>query len=253
MSYLDELKKQAQSKTAQHAENQSKTLQKHEINWHQLAPKAYQIFNYLKDLAGTLNDVNPQDLCSYHLTKDIEIKNLKKNNFRIAKNDKDSIRSFSFRFDLANDRDFQLVFNNVAMLEKMKQLLTDHVIKFTEIMENQNRILLTIKPLITAHFDFTADVVNSVFMLKIHNFEGAWSQTVRLPPDLISDSLIDEIAKYMLHKPNKFMEKLGYTVSDDVRAKLQEKLQRGKPPQSQMQPEGKTEKTQNKFMGLFKK
>ena len=253
MSYLDELKKQAQNKSAQHAENQSKTLQKHEINWHQLAPKAYQIFNYLKDLAGTLNDVNQQDLCSYHLTKDTEIKNLKKLNFRIAKNDKDSIRSFSFRFDLVNDRDFPLVFNNVAMLEKMKQLLTDHVIKFTEIMENQNRILLTIKPLITAHFDFNADVVNNAFMLKIHNFEGAWSQSVRLPPNLISDALMDELTKYILHKPNKFMEMLGYTVSDDVRAKLQEKLQRGKPSQSQTQLESKTEKTQNKFMGLFKK
>lgn len=253
MSYLDELKKQAQNKSAQSAEDQSSTLQKHEVNWHLLAPKAYQIFSYLKDLAGTLNEVNPQDLCSYKLTKDIEIKNLKKRNFRISKSDKDTIRSFSFRFDLVNDRDFQLVFNNVAMSEKMKKLLAEHVITFIEIMENQNRIILNIKPLMTAHFDYTADVVNNSFMLRIHNFEGAWSQTVRLPPESISDSLLDEITKYMLHKPNTFMQMLGYAVSDDLRAKLQEKLQRGKSSQPQTPLAGKTENPQNKILGLFRK
>jgi len=55
MSILDELKKQAQEKNSQGAQNQSKTLQNYELNWHLLAPKAQLIFNYLKELADTFS------------------------------------------------------------------------------------------------------------------------------------------------------------------------------------------------------
>ena len=48
MSLLDDLKKQAQEKSAQQTQDLSKTLQSHELNWHKLAPKLFIMMNYFK-------------------------------------------------------------------------------------------------------------------------------------------------------------------------------------------------------------
>jgi hypothetical protein len=49
------------------------------------------------------------------------------------------------------------------------------------------------------------------------------------------------------------MAMVGYTVPDELRAKLQEQLQRGKNPQPNPPQEGQSGKPQQKFLGLFKK
>ncbi len=253
MSILDELKKQAKDKNSQTAQDQSQTLQNYEINWHLLAPKVHLIFNYLKELADNLNIVKSEDRCSYSLTKTIEFKNLKKQDFRISKGEKDSIRSFSFRFDLTGERAIQVIINNLAEAEKIRNKLTEHTIRFTDTIESPNRIVFMVSPKITARFEYTADVVNRLILLKIDNFEGSWSQMIRYSPDMITDALMDETAKYILNKPNKFREMSGNTVSEEMRAKLQEKLQRGRNPQNESKPQEKPDKTTSKLMGLFKK
>ena len=69
MSLLDDLKKQATQANARNDEDDSKTLQKHQVNWNTLVPKMQLIITYMRDLAENLNALNLDDKINYPLTK----------------------------------------------------------------------------------------------------------------------------------------------------------------------------------------
>jgi len=86
--------------------------------------------------------------------------------------------------------------------------------------ETGNRSIFVINPKFTVTFKYMVDLENCLILLKIDNFEGAWSQMVRYSPTSINEELLDETAKYILAKPNRFQELSGNVVSEDMRAKL---------------------------------
>ena len=257
MSLLDDLKKQAKDKHDQSSQVDTKTLQQNEQNWHILAPKFHTIYNYYKELAENLNILSPEDRTSYQLSKTIVFNNLKKQEFRVAKTDPHSMQVFSFRYDLVGDKDIQVIVNNLPMAEKMRNMLSERGFRFVDKMENQNRIVFTVDPKIMVNFEYSADLVNCLAVLKIDNFDGAWSQMVRYAPGAINEGLLDETAKYILGKPNKFREMSGNLVSEDMREKLRAKLVRdGKIPKDgsvEQKPVDKLESTSVRLKNLFKK
>ena len=257
MSLLDDLKKQAQKKNEKSSEGEKKSLQHNEQNWHILAPKFHTIYNYYKELAENLNVLSPEDRTSYQLSKTVVFNNLKKQEFRVAKTDPHSMRVFTFRYDLVGDRDIQVTVNNLPMAEKMRNMLSERGFRFVDKMESKNRIVFNVDPKITVNFEYSADLVNCLVVLKIDNFDGAWSQMVRYSPGAINEGLLDETARYILGKPNKFRELSGNRVSEDMREKLRAKLAKdGKIPKDgkieQKQVE-KLESTSIRLKNLFKK
>ena len=143
------------------------------------------------------------------------------------------------------------------MAEKMRNMLSERGFRFVDKMENQNRIVFTVDPKIMVNFEYSADLVNCLAVLKIDNFDGAWSQMVRYAPGAINEGLLDETAKYILGKPNKFREMSGNLVSEDMREKLRAKLVRdGKIPKDgsvEQKPVDKLESTSVRLKNLFKK
>ena len=62
--------------------------------------------------------------------------------------------------------------------------------------------------------------------MKITNFNEIWSQSIRYSADKISNELLDETAKYILGKENKFKEMSGGGISDTMRTKIQQRLKK---------------------------
>ncbi|HKK15166.1 MAG TPA: hypothetical protein VJ981_00555 [Gammaproteobacteria bacterium] len=257
MSLLDDLKKEAQAK-AQEAKNDSSVQQNTERNWHLLAPKMHVIFKYYKELVENLKLLKPDDFRSYQLTKTITFKNLKMDGFRLAKNNEGDLRSFSFRYDLVGDRDIRITFNDLPHIEKTRSILAERGFFFREITETGNRSVFVINPKFTVTFKYMVDLENCLILLKIDNFEGAWSQMVRYSPASINEELLDETAKYILAKPNRFQELSGNVVSEDMRAKLRARLMKdGKIPKgssgSAEQSSARLDSTTTRLKGLFRK
>ncbi len=163
------------------------------------------------------------------------------------------MRSFDLRYDLDGEKDILIVINNLTEAEKIRSLLSERTIRFVDTVENKNKIVFQIKPKICVQFSYTVDLENCMIVLEIRNFDGVWGQTIRYSPDAITDSLMDETAKYILLQPNKFMELSGNKVSDDIRSQLREKLKRDGKIKSEEEPVDKTESTASKVFGIFKK
>ncbi len=257
MSLLDDLKKQAQEKSVKSAESDKNTLQNTERNWHILAPKQHIIYNYFKEVAESLNVLNLQERNNYNLTKQVVFNNLLKREFRIYRPDKDSLKSFAFKYDLVGERDIQIAFSNAAQAEKIRGILSERGFRFVDKTESPTRILFYVKPKIVTSFEYMGDLENCCILLKIDNFEGAWSQMIRYAPDAINEKLLEETVKYILGNPNQFQQLSGNQVSEDMRAKLREKLQKdGKIPRQEkieQMPEDKLDSTTIRLKNLFKR
>ena len=264
MSLLDDLKKKAQEKSALQTQDLSQTLQQHELNWHKMAPKLFIAMNYFKEMADTLNVLEPEDLCQFNLTKNFALKNLRKRNFRILKDRDGTGRTFSFRYDLIGSEEHRAAVNGQALVDKLRNMLNEEQIKFHEVPETVTRVEFVIKPKVTTSFNYVADVKNGMVNLTIKNYDGIMSQLIRYKPENLTDELLDETIKFILNQENRFLELSGFSISDDLRKKLQEKLQqsgrnRAKAP-SQVQGSQKAQETQdvldttlNKFSSIFKK
>ena len=251
MSLLDDLKKQAEEK-AKTDQGQGKTgANQHEKSLHMLAPKLHIIFNYLNELSKNLNIVTSDSPTNYQLTKTVVFKNLKKKDFRVVKDKDGDLKTFSFRYDLVGERNIPIVVNNMPEAEKLKGLLNQRMIKFTDRVENRNRIIISVVPKICVRFSYSADPDNGVILLKISDFSSAWDQTIRLTPDSITENLMEETAKYILDQPSKLMEMTGNIVSDDMREKLREKLK--KDGKIKPDTEDKLDSTAHRVFGMFKK
>ena len=253
MSLLDDLKKQAEEK-AKSDQGQGKSGgNQHEKNWHVIAPKLHIIFNYLKELSRNLNIVTSDSPTNYQLTKTIVFKNLKKKDFRIVKDNNSEMKSFSFRYDLIGDRNIPVVVNNLPEAEKLKSLLNQRMIKFTDKVENKNRIIISVVPKICVRFTYSADLANGMILLNISDFNSAWDQTIRLSPESVTENLMEETAKYILDQPSKLMEMTGNIISDDMREKLRERLKQDGKIKPEAEKEDKLESTAHRVLGMFKK
>ena len=253
MSLLDDLKKQAEEKAKVEKGRGGTISQKHEKSWHVLAPKLHIIFNYLKELTDNLNIVASEGISNYNLTKTLVFKNLKKQDFRLVKDKDSDLKSFSFRYDLVGERNLPVKVNNLIEAEKIKGILSQRMIKFTDKVENKNRIIISVVPKICVQFKYMVDLEKALIILNISNFDAAWDQIIRFSPDVITNSLMEETAKYILLQPNHFMEMSGNTVSDDMREKLRDVLKKDGKIKSDPEKENKLENTASRVLGLFKK
>jgi hypothetical protein len=73
---------------------------------------------------------------------------------------------------------------------------------------------------------FQPDVQSERIRLTLKNLEELADTEYPLPPDAISEDLLDELAKAVIRKPNRFKELIGYGVPDEIRQRLKARLQR---------------------------
>jgi hypothetical protein len=254
MSLLDDLKKQANQANAKHAEDKSETLQKHQVNWNMLVPKLQLIITYMRELSENLNAVGINEKLNYSLTQNISLKYLTRENFRVRKVDEKSVREFSFRYDLVGERKIEIAVTNDFNAENIRNILRNQKIRFTEVITDQGKAQFTFLPKITIIFQYIADLQNCLVMLKIHNFNRPETQEIRYQPETITEGLMEETAKYILNKENKFSSLSGNVVNDETLQILRSKLkQDGKIPSGETKAMNEKQDSQAKKKSIFGK
>jgi hypothetical protein len=257
MALLDDLKKQAQQKQSQGTLDSSKTLRGEEVNWHLIAPKLFTLRQYLKELVETLNSLEPDDDHIFTLTKDVTFRKLKKRNFKFNPDQQKDGRSFTVRYELTGEHNQRLSVGNDVMINKIRTLLKDLATKFDETNDGANRSAFVIKPLFTTRIKCEASLPDRMINLTIENFSAPGAQQIRIKPETINEEFMDEFAKFILGHQNKFMELAGYTMPEELRRQLQEKLSQGKQakaaPEEAAKAETRLESTASRLKNIFKR
>lgn len=203
MSFLDELKQQAAEVKAQ--ENQvarQQAKRKHDFEQH-VKPKAKKLFLYLHEMTKQLNTIKPDTQVSYQLKGIGTLKNMVQGNYILGKYDETNNRFF-LRFT-CKSRPLRFDVQNQQQAQQIHKYLWSHNIPFTDRQTNDARqvYLRTTFQLageIVVEFQYQANYETSAIDVTARNFEKLGREHYRFVPDDITDTFLDQYARYIIRQ-----------------------------------------------------
>lgn len=269
MSYLDQLKTEAQARQAQELEIQQQHAQQEEIFQTQVKPALEQLYHYLRELAQQLNYLKPETRVSYEIKGYGELDDFQQQNYRVMSyHELEALGYQSFdHLRNRNDRLVDLSSNFVLRctckvpykirikkyskreMELQKDFLVKHKIRFTCTEENDidyklKRAIFIVEPMIHVEFDFVGNMETSAIDLTVKNFTTLGNKTYTLEPADINAFFLDELAKYMTRQPNhlSLREKTRFSRRKNIRPSEQTpKNTNQKPLATETEPTSMTE------------
>jgi hypothetical protein len=213
MGLLDELKKQAETLKN---ETQRTTAASLVLNTKLTEAKMQQTFQFLSELTKQLNVLRPESPRGFDIETVGRFEGLILDDFFLDYRkkkigDKDYFDHIILRFKHASDQVMEVKRDSQQLIDRLRDFLLSANVKF-DMSEKKNERGFTL------HADFKipyivrseviifakGDVAQLVF--KIKNIERISSFELQFPASEISESMLDEFARYLVGKTNKFKE-----------------------------------------------
>lgn len=214
MAFLDDLKKEAEAKRLkEQTETQSKLVAVSQ-NFLLVQSKYRDILRYLQEFANQLNVMDMSINRSYFIEGVGVIDNFRPKEYGVSVDSirisqKDFVNSIMFRFRCTTDREITIERNTPSLIDMQKDYLWQNNVKY-ECTEYKNergmvhRAVFKVANEIPVSVKFTADFENAKILLLIKNFNGLTVNEFTYDANEINQTFMDELAKYLLDKPNTF-------------------------------------------------
>lgn len=203
------------------------------LHFMSLTPVLKRAYRYFSALSLLCNDTEPAVSVSYECRGVGKIDGLKQAGYRARRHDSDLLTEFGFSF-IARFTDPE---SSIALSK-----LVDRIGGVNSSGAHSRAPLLSIERtrdwseldwlrfagvsgFIPVCFQFKADPQRELIQLKVSNFTGLGSTVHPLQPELITTAFLDELAKYVVRRPNRFEELTGNVVPEGTRSELRRKVQ----------------------------
>lgn len=214
MSFLDDLKKEADAKIQSDLESTQSRLRIEELRMNMVEEKLREIFKYLNDLSKQLNDLKLPLYRNYYIEGVGQDIKLLQGDYRVTiKNitiqHKDHLKDVLFGFKCAADKTFTIEKDTPATIDRQKDYLWRNGIKF-EYAEFKNergyvyRGVFTVPAIVPVSFLISGDFDASQIVITTKNFNMLVASEYVYDLAIINEAFLDEFAKYLLDKPNTF-------------------------------------------------
>jgi hypothetical protein len=214
MSFLEELKQEAESKKQQDIESTQIRMRVEEMRMNMVESKMREVFKYLTDLAKQLNDLKLPLYRSYYIEgvgSDIKLLQC---DYRVSiKNvtieQRDHLKDVIFSFRCFDDKVFTIEKDTPATIDRQKDYLWGNGIKF-DFGEFKNergfvyRGVFTVPAIVPVTFLISGDFDNAKIAITMKNFNMLVSSEYVYDPEEINSAFMDEFAKFLIDKPNNF-------------------------------------------------
>ena len=213
MGLLDELKKQAETLKQ---ENQRTTAESLVLNTKLTEAKMQQTFQFLHELTKQLNVLRSESARGFDVETIGRFENLVLDDFFLDYRkkkigDKDYYDHIILRFKHQSGQVLEVKRDNETLINRLRDFLLSSNIKF-EMEEKKNergfvlyalfKIPYVVRSEVTIHAK--NDIAQLVF--KIKNVERINSFELQFAADEVSESMLDEFARYIVGKTSKFKE-----------------------------------------------
>jgi curved DNA-binding protein CbpA len=265
MSFLDQLKKQAEQVKVQESAAEQK---KKEISarFEKLTkPKMRQIYSYLYEMVEQLKLIQPNPPVKYSIPVLGEYKDLKQDEYILGGFDEQNV-TFFLRVACHTCRKNIFEIRDIQEVNKMREYLWSHNIHFKWLQDNDKqqkflRAVFNLEGEIFIEFTFRAEPETANIHLNVRNFEEFGKVDYLIPPQDVDSKFLDTFAMYITrHSEENILQdyaitqnkgKLVVSEKDKIRAqilaelaekkKLQAKLAAAKPKQPISPPPEKIE------------
>ncbi len=228
MGVLDELKQQAEKAQAKLQQQQASQEGQHAVIERRLMTRMDDLHAYFKEFQQQLNLVNPEITGDFYITDLCTLKNLRQEGYQVTSDSSDGVRKFTFHYVRAGRGLREVRLPNKLIAEQKRENLWRYGLKFKLKEYSQNRCALLIEAYVPVSFEFEADVERAAIRLKVKNKPMPGISTYTYDAEQIDAEFMDEVAKYVLEKPNRFDELSGNTVPEDTLVRIRQQLKREK-------------------------
>ncbi len=228
MSFLDELRKEASAVKKQQNDDVSSTVARNQMILRGLLPRMRALYKHLKEYAESLTVVKQNVAVSYELKGFDILENLVQSDYRAYTDDPRQLSKFAFAFNCRGDETVTLKTQGYDRYLSVKEYLWSHNLRFASKVSGRGEGVFHLEPLVPVSFEFAADVEKAAIRLRVRNMDSLGTSTFTYNPDLVNSNFMEELARYIMRKPNRFDDLSGNRISDDTRRRLRDEVERQK-------------------------
>lgn len=228
MGVLEELKQQAEKVKAEREVQEKSEQGRRSALDRRLLARINELYGYFREFQEQLNVVNPEIVSDFYVTDLCTLKGLRQQNYRITTGGNGELRKFTLHYDCVGRGIKEVRFPNLALAEQKKDRLQRCNLRFKLKQHSPSRCSLLIEPLIPVAFCFKVDTERAAIRLKVRNKPTLGSSSYTYEADELNAEFMEEVAKYVLDKPNRFDELSGNTIPEDTLTRIREKLKEEK-------------------------
>ena len=192
-----------------------------------LAAKMQALYKYFNEFNEHLNVVSPDVSGDYLLEGLGTLTNLSQGDYKLATDDPKSIQKFTFHWACERQGRHEFKVGNPIIAEKHREHLWNQNLRFNKRdLQNGAGAVFVIEAYVPVSFEFESDPVKNIISLKLKNLGTLGTVTHTYASDKVNAELMDELAKCVLRRPNRFDELNGEKMSDTLRQRLRENVEK---------------------------
>ena len=229
MGLLDELKQEAEILKSEEADNapDDTTEAEAERARRMLEPKMKALYKYFTEFCEHLNVVTPDVAGDYLLEGLGTLTNLRQGDYKLATDDPNSLHKFTFHWSCAGRGSKEFKVPNPIIAEKHRETLWNYNLKFNKRdLQNGAGAVFVVEAFVPVSCEFEIDATKNVIRMKLKNLGALGIINHVYPPNKINEELMDEFAKLVLRRPNRFDELSGEKMSDTLRQRIREGVEK---------------------------
>lgn len=222
--FLERLRREADEREAKKQENARLKQQKAGFVRAKVQPRIRTLYKYFSNLAVQLNRLSPEVTASYDVEGYGSLSTVQQGGYRVSTENPEQPDKFTLSFvrEGKGIREFQK--NTASQIQRQRDYLWSHNLRFGSKVDNKGVGTFYLQPRIPVVFEFFTDFQRARIGLRVRNAVSLGSSTYSYAPDSIDTHLLDEMAKYVLNRPNRFNELSGNVVSEKTRTRLRLQL-----------------------------
>lgn len=224
MGVLDDLKKEAAAVTARAEESRNTEQERREEILRQIGPKMRELYNFFKELAETLNVVQPDVRADYQVDGFGMLQGLHQEGYRLSTPDNRALTQLTFRYDCVSEGSTKFRIRGKEATERQRQYLWEHNLRFTAKILSDGDGEFSLETVVPVSFEFESDPERGAIRARVRNLNVLGATNTFYGTDQLTSEFLDELGKAVLRKPSRFNELSGNELSDDARKRLRQQL-----------------------------
>lgn len=192
-----------------------------------LEAKMKALYKYFSEFNEHLNVVSPDVSGDYLLEGLGTLTNLHQGDYKLATDDPKSIQKFTFHWSCTGQGRQEFKVANPILAEKHRETLWNMNLRFNKRdLQKGAGAVFVVDAFVPVSFEFESDPAKNAINLKLKNLGALGVVSYSYPSDKVNVELMDELAKCVLRRPNRFDELNGEKMSDTLRQRIRENLEK---------------------------
>ena len=228
MSLLDDLKEQAKRIKDEAAALEERKQRQRVDALDKITPALVEIHRYLKELAEQLNVIKPQIRVNFPVREVGELTDLEQGNYReVREGDREQTSSVTFAFTLEGRRHYRFDVSVPGNVDQWLNNLKNEGLKIdhAQVLDESSlghRVWINVSGFVPVKLRFAADLEKEGIVLTVRNYDSIGEMRHRITPEQVDEQFLDELGRYILRRPNRF---LRMEVPAEVRDRLRKKIE----------------------------